>query len=210
MLIISIIIIVSLFHISGQGVLSNTYFKEHLSVFASKYIKCDTENNTLESKLYSIFKHSPNGKGIFITPMETQLQWKRHYGPNRKTSFYERLFLEVVIVMVKDKKTVEKIYLNKNQFYTINEEDKSNVSSSFREIWTSFFFFFWVIVFFSLSWSIGRRSNLAKRGVSCSSLLLHASQLIYVMNLLTLTTLTLHFTNPSVNAALKFYVTSLN
>ena len=71
-------------------------------------------------------------------------------------------------------------------------------------------FFFWVIVFFSLSWSIGRRSNLAKRGVSCSSLLLHASQLIYVMNLLTLTTLTLHFTNPSVNAALKFYVTSLN
>ena len=141
MLIISIIIIVSLFHISGQGVLSNTYFKEHLSVFASKYIKCDTENNTLESKLYSIFKHSPNGKGIFITPMETQLQWKRHYGPNRKTSFYERLFLEVVIVMVKDKKTVEKIYLNKNQFYTINEEDKSNVSSSFREIWASFFFF---------------------------------------------------------------------
>ena len=83
----------------------------------------------------------------------------------------------------------------------------------FRVVSEKFGLVFWVFFgdcFLSLSWSIGRRSNLAKRGVSYSSLSLHASQLIYVMNLLTLTTSTLHFINPSVNAALKFYVTSLN
>ena len=36
---------------------------------ASNYTICDMKNNTKESKLYSLFKHSPNGKGI-IAPVE--------------------------------------------------------------------------------------------------------------------------------------------
>ena len=45
-------------------VLKNTYFKEYLSVVASKYRICNTENSTQEFKLCSMFKHSPNGKGM--------------------------------------------------------------------------------------------------------------------------------------------------
>ena len=67
--------------------------------------------------VYSIFKHSPNGKGMIYGPNGIQPKWKRHYGPQEnvaswfigpmeKAWFYKRLFFEVVIVMVKEKKTV--------------------------------------------------------------------------------------------------------
>ena len=62
-----------------------------------------------------MFKHRPNGKDIIYDPNEIKPQWKRHYGlkwnipswfiaPMGKEWFYERLLLEVLIVMVKDKK----------------------------------------------------------------------------------------------------------
>ena len=64
MLIFSIIVMFSYLCSVCQvsQVLKNIYFKEHLSV-ASKQIICDMENNTKEFKFYSMFKHSPNGKG---------------------------------------------------------------------------------------------------------------------------------------------------
>ena len=55
-------------------VVKNPYFKEQLSVVASKYSICDMENNTCEFKLCSMFKHRPNGKAWFMAPME--------YSPN--------------------------------------------------------------------------------------------------------------------------------
>ena len=42
-------------------------FQELFSVFASKSSLCDMENNT-QSKLCSMFKYSPNGKGIVYGP----------------------------------------------------------------------------------------------------------------------------------------------
>ena len=56
-------------------VLKKTYFKQHLSVVASKYSLSAMPNNT-QSKLSSMFKYRksivycPNGK------------WKRHHGPS--------------------------------------------------------------------------------------------------------------------------------
>ena len=50
-------------------VLKKTYPKEHLSVVASKYSLCDMENNT-QSKLCSMFKYSPKGKGMVYGPNE--------------------------------------------------------------------------------------------------------------------------------------------
>ena len=63
---------------------------------ASNYTICDMKNNTKESKLYSLFKHSPNGKGI-IAPVEyirmvtsiakdKKIQYERHT-ISIKTSF---------------------------------------------------------------------------------------------------------------------------
>ena len=46
-------------------VLKNTYFREQLSVVASKYSICDMEN---ELTLCSMFKHIPNGKGMVYGP----------------------------------------------------------------------------------------------------------------------------------------------
>ena len=45
-----------------------------------------------------------------------------------KAWFYERLFPEVEIVMVKDKKY--RYNVNKNQFYALHEVGKSNINSS--------------------------------------------------------------------------------
>ena len=63
----------------------------------------------LAFKLCSLFKHSPTGKGLIydpngegiMTPMEYKLMF---IAPMEKAWFYEKLFFEVVIVMVKDKK----------------------------------------------------------------------------------------------------------
>ena len=49
-------------------VLKDTYFKEHLSVVASKYSICNTKNNAWKLKLCSMFKHSPNWKGMVYVP----------------------------------------------------------------------------------------------------------------------------------------------
>ena len=57
-------------------VLKNTYFKEHPWVIASKYSICDSESNTCEFKLCSMFKLSSNRKGMIFTPIE--------YSPNEK------------------------------------------------------------------------------------------------------------------------------
>ena len=48
-------------------VLKKTYFKQHLSVVASKYSLSDTQNNT-QSKLCSMFQYSPNENGIVYGP----------------------------------------------------------------------------------------------------------------------------------------------
>ena len=49
-------------------VLKNKYFKEHLSVVASKYSICDMENKAEEFTLCSMFKHIPNGTGMVYGP----------------------------------------------------------------------------------------------------------------------------------------------
>ena len=93
-------------------VLKKTYFKEHLSVVASKYRICDMDNNTQEFKLFkcSILNH------VFS-------QWKRHdlwhqwnkallekalwhqwnipHGSQLQW-FYKRLFIQVVMVKYKN------------------------------------------------------------------------------------------------------------
>ena len=48
-------------------VLKKIYFKQHLLVVASKYSLSATRNNT-QPKLCSMFKYSPNGKGIVHGP----------------------------------------------------------------------------------------------------------------------------------------------
>ena len=69
MLIFSIIVMSSYLYLVCllYRVLKKTYFKQHLSVVASKYSQSDTQNNA-QSKLYSMFKYSPNGKGIVYGP----------------------------------------------------------------------------------------------------------------------------------------------
>ena len=88
-------------------VLKNTYFKEYLSVVASKYYICDKENNTQEFKL---FKCSPNGKCVIYGTNGIKPQWEKYYGtngiypmvhrPNGKGMVYERFFIKVVIVKI--------------------------------------------------------------------------------------------------------------
>ena len=66
-------------------VLKNAYFKELISVVASKYSICDMENKTQEFKLCSMFKKdSSNSKGIgkgIMTSVESTLII---YSPNGK------------------------------------------------------------------------------------------------------------------------------
>ena len=84
---------------------------------ASKYSLCDMEIINLDFELCSLFKHSPTGKGLIydpngggtMTPMEYNLMF---IAPIEKAWFYEKLFFEVVIVMVKDKKIEYKRYNN--------------------------------------------------------------------------------------------------
>ena len=86
---------------------------------ASKYRICDTENSTQEFKLCSMFKRSHNRKGI-MAPME-YTQW--FIAPMEKAWFYERFFIEVVMIkyknaMAKVKKIQYKRYnVNKNFLY---------------------------------------------------------------------------------------------
>ena len=86
------------------GVLKNTYFKEHPLVIGSKYSLCNTESNTWEFKLCSMFKLSPNGKGIIFGPNVPP--W--FIAPMEKVWFYERFFFEVVMVKVRDKRKYNK------------------------------------------------------------------------------------------------------
>ena len=52
-----------------------------------------------------------------------------------KSWFYERLFSEVLMFMVKDKKIRHKRYsVNQNWFYVLHKVDRSNVTSGFRGI----------------------------------------------------------------------------
>ena len=51
-------------------VLKNTYFKKHLSLVASQWSLCSTENNTPEFKLCLMFKDAPAEKAWFMAPME--------------------------------------------------------------------------------------------------------------------------------------------
>ena len=46
-------------------------------MFTSKYSICNMENNTLEFKLYPVFKHSPNKKGKVYDPYGIQPQGKQ-------------------------------------------------------------------------------------------------------------------------------------
>ena len=64
MLIFSVIVIVIYSVCLVSAALKNAYFKKQFSVVASKWSLCDTENNTLEFKLCSMFKHSLNGKAM--------------------------------------------------------------------------------------------------------------------------------------------------
>ena len=49
-------------------VLKNTYFRENLSVVASKYNIHDMENQTEEFTICLMFKHISNGKGMVYGP----------------------------------------------------------------------------------------------------------------------------------------------
>ena len=51
-----------------------------------KYSMCNMENNTEEFKLRSMFKHSPNGKGMIYDPNGMYPQWKRHYCPQENVA----------------------------------------------------------------------------------------------------------------------------
>ena len=85
MLIFSIIVIYSYSVYLFSVVLKDTYFKEHLSLVASKYSLTNMENDTANN----------------IAIME-------------KTWFYEKLFFKVIIVMVKNKIQHKRYNVNQN------------------------------------------------------------------------------------------------
>ena len=67
------------------------------------------DNNTWEFTLFSMFKHSLNGKDMIYGPSGIPSQWKRNWNiPSwfialmEKVFFYGRLFSQVVIVIEKD------------------------------------------------------------------------------------------------------------
>ena len=96
-------------------------------------------------------EYIPNGKGI-IVPIEYTLTV---IVPMEKAWFYEKLFSEVVMVMVKDKKIHHKRYnFNQNKFYAFHEVDKSNVTNGFQRIGSGLYFF--APFSFSLPLSIGK------------------------------------------------------
>ena len=66
-------------------VLKNTYFKEYISVVASKYCICNTENNTQEFKLclnIALWKRHYLGHQRNKAPVEKALrhQWNKLHG----------------------------------------------------------------------------------------------------------------------------------
>ena len=81
-------------------------------------------------------EYRPNGKGIIVSIKYTT--W--FIAPMEKAWFNERLFFKVVIII-----------------FLLYEVNKSNVTSSFRGIWTSSYCF--AIFFFSPSLSIDKRST---------------------------------------------------
>ena len=85
MLIFSIIVIYSYSVYLFSVVLKDTYFKEHLSLVASKYSLTNMENDTANN----------------IAIME-------------KAWFYEKLFFKVIIVMVKNKIQHKRYNVNQN------------------------------------------------------------------------------------------------
>ena len=94
-------------------VLKNTYFKEHTGVIASKYSICNMENNRNLNYCFLLFKLRPNGEGMLFGSSGIQPQWKSimvpmEYSPMEEAWFYIRLFFEVVMVMVKDKRKYNK------------------------------------------------------------------------------------------------------
>ena len=59
-----------------------------------------------------------------------------------KAWFHEKLFSEVVMVMVKDKKIHHKrCNFNQNKFYALHEVDKRNVTNGFQRIGSGLYFF---------------------------------------------------------------------
>ena len=58
------LIFISLFNVPGLPSFKKHNFMEHLSVVASKCSICDTENNTYQFKVCSMFRDSPNGKSL--------------------------------------------------------------------------------------------------------------------------------------------------
>ena len=79
----------------------------------------------------------------------------------KKAWFYEQLFSEVVMIMVKDKKIHHRRYnFNQNKFYALHEVGKSNVTNGFQRIGGGLYFF--APFSFSLSLSIGKWSSLGK------------------------------------------------
>ena len=88
-----------------------------------------------------MFKYRPNGKDMSYHPNGIQSKWKWHYDRYGKDMVYsEIVFRSDNRHGNRQKNTViqyKRYNANENQFYTLNqlnEEDKSNVSSSFRGI----------------------------------------------------------------------------
>ena len=92
MLIVSVIVMYSYIYTVClvSRVLKDTYLKKHLSVIASKYSTCDMENKTKEFTLCSVFKYSPNRKGMIYCPNGKDIMVSMEYtliiySPNGKT-----------------------------------------------------------------------------------------------------------------------------
>ena len=67
-----------------------------------KYVQCLNITPMEKTWLMVQMEYSPNGKGIW--PQGNIVSW--FIAPMEKAWFYKRLFFDVVIVMVKEKKTV--------------------------------------------------------------------------------------------------------
>ena len=113
--------------------------------------------------------YGPNRKGIMASKEYTLII----YSPNEKSMVYQILFFQVVIVMVKNKKRctikyIMSIKISAMQSQELHYVNKSKVTSSFQVICIASIF--WLLFFYSLSMSIGKRSTLAKIwGGGCSS-----------------------------------------
>ena len=114
-----------------------------------------------------MIQHSHNGKGMVYGPNGISPQWKKALWPQwniplwfiEKAWFYERLFLVVVMVMVKDKKRQYKRYMSiKISFMHYMKWTRVMLPVVFKESEMVFFATF----VFSPSLPIGKRSTLAK------------------------------------------------